>query len=442
LTNKNDPKGYYELLGVSPTATAEIKAAYRRLAKYLHPDVNAAAGAKAKFQAVNEAYAVLSDSKRRADYDASWYTSEEHQRPAPDLEPICCSTCGKVTAQPRSIVFSGVVSFIVMTTVTPKQGIFCSACARKIALTESLKSALLGWWGFPWGLIYTTTSILSNATGGKRSQDVDDRLTWYNALAFFSKGNYALAYALAREARNAAITGIADGAEEMIVHFQRAGVPPASLKDPWARKPLDKLAHLAMLAIVPGIIGLAMYSVDSVSPRERVAQSQASRPSYDPYRPTVPVSGSPAVDEAAIPSCPHFVASGDILTKRGVMDGDEGHTIEISNGADANAVVKVRNAYSGRLLTSFFVAKDRTAAVSNVPDGSYRVQFAFGGDLGIDCQSFKRVRSASQFDGVETFSTEYKLRGVVKQRLSYTLYSVPNGNVRPRAIDLASFNAE
>jgi len=34
------------------------------------------------------------------------------------------------------------------------------------------------------------------------------------------------------------------------------------------------------------------------------------------------------------------------------------------------------------------------------------------------------------------------LRGVVKQRLSYTLYSVPNGNVRPRAIDLASFNAE
>src|SRR5260370_20362375 len=96
MSNKNDPKGYYALLGVSPSATeGEIKAAYRRLAKYLHPDVNAADGSQAKFQAVNEAYAVLSDSKRRADYDASWYTSEEHQRPAPDLEPICCSTCGK-----------------------------------------------------------------------------------------------------------------------------------------------------------------------------------------------------------------------------------------------------------------------------------------------------------------------------------------------------------
>src|SRR5258708_36001372 len=192
MVAKNDPKGFYERLGVSPSATAgEIKAAYRRLAKYLHPDVNADEGAAARLKAVNETYAVLSDAKLRAEYDASWYTNEQHQKPAPDLEPICCYVCGKVTAQPRSIVFSSVVSIFLMTTTTPKQGIFCSSCARKIALKESLKSAVCGWLGFPWGLIYTPMSILSNATGGKRSQGIDDRLVWYDALAFLSMGSFS-----------------------------------------------------------------------------------------------------------------------------------------------------------------------------------------------------------------------------------------------------------
>jgi hypothetical protein len=130
---KNDPKGYYGRLSVSPTATAdEIKAAYRRLAKHLHPDVNANLNAAALFKAVNEAYATLSNPKLRTEYDASWYTNQEHQKPAPHrepIEPICCSKCGKVTAQPRSIVFTRVISFW-MTWIRPTCGIVCSACAR------------------------------------------------------------------------------------------------------------------------------------------------------------------------------------------------------------------------------------------------------------------------------------------------------------------------
>jgi curved DNA-binding protein CbpA len=71
-------KGYYALLGVSPTASAsEIRAAYRRLAKQLHPDINTDPGAAALLKAVNEAYAVLSNTKRRAEYDASTFTSPD-----------------------------------------------------------------------------------------------------------------------------------------------------------------------------------------------------------------------------------------------------------------------------------------------------------------------------------------------------------------------------
>ena len=66
-----DKRDYYEVLGVSKTASAdEIKRAYRSLAKKYHPDMNPGdAEAEAKFKEVNEAYAVLSDEEKKAKYD-------------------------------------------------------------------------------------------------------------------------------------------------------------------------------------------------------------------------------------------------------------------------------------------------------------------------------------------------------------------------------------
>ncbi|MGG7073039.1 J domain-containing protein [Campylobacter sp. 9BO] len=60
----------YETLGVSKSASAdEIKKSYRRLARKYHPDINKDAGAEEKFKEINAAYEILSDEKKRAQYD-------------------------------------------------------------------------------------------------------------------------------------------------------------------------------------------------------------------------------------------------------------------------------------------------------------------------------------------------------------------------------------
>lgn len=65
-----EKRDYYEVLGVSKTATdAEIKSAFRKLAKKYHPDVSKEPDAEEKFKEAQEAYAVLSDESKRRQYD-------------------------------------------------------------------------------------------------------------------------------------------------------------------------------------------------------------------------------------------------------------------------------------------------------------------------------------------------------------------------------------
>ena len=67
MASKRD---YYEILGVTRTVTqADLKKAYRRMARQYHPDVNREPNAEERFKEVQEAYDVLSDDQKRARYD-------------------------------------------------------------------------------------------------------------------------------------------------------------------------------------------------------------------------------------------------------------------------------------------------------------------------------------------------------------------------------------
>ena len=85
-----DYKDYYDILGVERTASdAEIKRAYRKLARTYHPDVNQDPGADARFKDAGEAYEVLGDPEKRAAYDhlgQDWAAGQDF-RPPPDWDP-------------------------------------------------------------------------------------------------------------------------------------------------------------------------------------------------------------------------------------------------------------------------------------------------------------------------------------------------------------------
>jgi molecular chaperone DnaJ len=81
------PRDYYEVLGVPRGADdAEIKKAFRRLARELHPDVNSEPDAEARFKEAAEAYEVLSDADRRATYDRYGHDGLRSGGYAPNFE--------------------------------------------------------------------------------------------------------------------------------------------------------------------------------------------------------------------------------------------------------------------------------------------------------------------------------------------------------------------
>jgi len=79
-------RDYYEILNISKDASkAEIKEAYKRLAKKYHPDINKDKDAEEKFKEISEAYAVLSDDNKRAQYNQFGHQSFDQRFSKEDI---------------------------------------------------------------------------------------------------------------------------------------------------------------------------------------------------------------------------------------------------------------------------------------------------------------------------------------------------------------------
>ena len=235
-------------MGVNPTATeVEIKSAFFLLTKDCEPG---------RGQLLSEACEAVGDVDRRAAYDCLAYEAEDSDDKLFQIEPVCCSVCGRAPAQPRYAVFRKVVSFILVTRRRPVQGIFCALCARKQAFKVSLISAAVGWWCLPFGPIITVFEITRNAFGGYEPPGSRQALQWRNALAYYHAGNVQLAFALARELASASDQKIAAAAVRLMDRLKAQGVPADAvpLKSAWAIRPQTVASHALIACVPPGAL--------------------------------------------------------------------------------------------------------------------------------------------------------------------------------------------
>ncbi|HEY2070475.1 MAG TPA: DnaJ domain-containing protein [Rhizomicrobium sp.] len=255
-----DPKGYYAALGVSPTATpAEIDAAFARLEKTLDPNGNVDADSSRKRLAIDEAYWTLSEPDARKNYDALQFAPPQQTPLAPLVE---CSNCRKVTPEPRYLAFRYVISVVYMSFRRAFQGVYCPSCARSKGLQASAISGLIGWWGIPWGPIFTIPAVFKNAMGGIEPEGTRDDLKWRNAVAYIQRGDKAMAFALARDLRGSKKAAIAQNARELTDSLQAGGFDPNTVKyeSGWKASPLITTLHFLFLFAIPIALVVAVMA--------------------------------------------------------------------------------------------------------------------------------------------------------------------------------------
>jgi DnaJ-like protein len=435
--NKRDSKGYYAILGVTfHAAAAEIKAAYRHRAKELHPDRNRALDAAAQFRFLNEAYDVLSDPASRAAYDTTGLeTSDEASTGAhPSPEPVVCSCCGKVSAQPRYAIFFAVKSFLVMTTRSPIQGIFCSVCAERKAYRATAVTWLLGWWGLPWGPIYSVHAIITNMLGGKRPPEVNARLAAYQAWCFATLGKMHVARAVAMDAADLArkVSSNPAGADlrVSIDRLQRAiGGSSNRLKNSWRVLSRPFYVQAGTIAVAAVCIGLA-YANTPTNPPPR---GPRAKPYVETFSVTPPVSAPNRptyVRPATAPNGKPWPTTATYLTGYPRLNTDGKSSIIVDNGQnDSDVFVKLVSLDTARAyaVRQFYIPAGRSFTLESVQQGNYDIRYQ-------DLSSGALSRS-EQLSVTETRTYD----AVRYSELTLTLYKVRNGNMQMYALSADEF---
>ncbi|MFJ4544194.1 J domain-containing protein [Pseudomonas sp. NPDC088885] len=446
---KGDPKGYYAVLGITTNAGVEnIKSAYRRRAMQLHPDRNPGTDTTGQFQLLNEAYAILSDKTSRTEYDR-FEAEKEAETPAVP-EPIVCSSCGKVSAQPRMVVFRSVKSFLVVTMRKPIAGVFCSECAQKQSLKASATSWLLGWWGFPWGPIYTVQALISNMFGGTHPPLENAKMLGYQAYYFYATGRPDLAQSIAESAIKYCKKIPGSQARKSPPEIERDNLignlenflaalkidsKNNQLKSNWGLLHRRFFVHFGLISLVAGGITFAIINSPESSyspprgPMPYASQSSAPLLSDGKSNSQHPVSGlniQKGTPKKALYVRPKATPNGRPWpVVAAYLPGElqthtAGHSeVTIDNGQN-NADVQLKlvslDGKTARPARQIFIPAHSQFTIKNLTPGSYDVRYR-------DLTSGNLSRSESM-RLTETSSS----KGIRYSAVTLTLYKVANGN--------------
>ncbi|MBF0129782.1 MAG: SH3 domain-containing protein, partial [Alphaproteobacteria bacterium] len=219
--------------------------------------------------------------------------SQRPAKPEPE-EFFSCVSCGKVSAQPRYIVFEQVHGWPFHSVREPVHGVFCPTCAEQTAVRASLHTWLRGWWGVPMGPVYAIAAIVRNVAGGHHPEDTNARVLIHQARAFLTRGQVDVARAIAEQAKRfASSPDTARQVSSLIAALSDR--PLRRLKGRWAGMWRGSLIQLAPLA---GVMAL-FIGVNFVLDRATVPDGSAEAP--PPPVAHGPTALPPGVYHVAVP---------------------------------------------------------------------------------------------------------------------------------------------
>ena len=489
-TSSHDPNGYYAALGLSPGADAvAIKAGYRARVKAVHPDHNEESDASDQFQRVVEAYSVLRDVVRRAEYDATGAIGGDDDSVAP-AAPFRCCRCNQVTAQPRYLVLRRVKSFLVWARVTRIEGIFCRDCADRAAAAASTATWAWGWWSPP-GLVLTPWALLINLLGGSKPRHVNARILIRQARAFLAQGELDLAYAVARQAeRYARVVSHRRQIEDILSATDGLGRGFRDRWRPWLGKSF--LPQLLPLVALP--LTIAVFLAVLTKPWDGTIGAKAgivmAPPSAGDIRHVAtdalklrqaPVDGAPVltlldrfttVTTLANTEDPEWVqvrapsgvsgfvpsrslyggsadslrhdwcaehqgaapGAGDLLLRR--ASGD--HQLLIHNEGRNDSVVKLKTT-AGYTMMAYYIPATYHLAVGGIPEGTYRIEIGTGSHYSRACGLFVDGMVTAQLPFTLTLRHLSALTVSTQNTLPEISLVAPPETAQPQPIRLEQF---
>ncbi len=420
---KNDPKGYYKIIGISISANNDdIKKAFKEKAHEMHPDKNKDRDTTKEFQFLNEAYNILINPILRAAYDTSSIIVEDSNK------PIKCSSCNKVTAQPQYIVFYEVKSFILITTRNTTQGIFCPDCAQKKVIKPTLTTWLLGWWGFPFGILYSLHAIGINLIGGQKPKNINYNILNYQAWYFAQQNKLDIANSIINDALTFATS---QKQKDEVNNFKQkiyeynGQKSFKKLKNKW--KFFSKSFFIQLIAILFILATITIFTVISIYTNQEEAKSKRIQANYE-------IKINNEIERVYNLNRPikQLPANGEVFEKNnytGVLA-----PFRIATRGVGHHYIKIEDYKTGMTKLKVFV-REGEAVETKLPFGKYRMKYAVGNNWYGKKDLFGKDTIYSQSEDMMSFER----RGNEIIGHTVELFLQRNGNLITKSISSNQF---
>jgi hypothetical protein len=156
-----------------------------------------------------------------------------------------------------------------------------------------------------------------------------------------------------------------------------------------------------------------------------------------------PTSSAPVISQAkTVENIPIFIGKNRSLPSSPILLSQAmGGALQVSNGTNSDAYVKLVEPLSRQLVGAFYVKSNSTFSLEQIPDGTYKVLFVLGNGWNPGTQSFTKNKHFAKFDKSLNFTTRQVSNGIQYSIFKITLHPVADGNASTSRVNEQEFDS-